>query len=119
MKIIDEKGNEVIFFDPSIGRLVPDRVLIAHHHAIEAVEEVWHYETVAEYPNGGKDVIKVIDTPGVQAVEAWDELEECMRFIAYTEEELAEIEVNRKQSPTERISVLEEALEMLLSGVTE
>ena len=23
----------------------------------------WHYETIAEYPNGGKDVIKVVDVP--------------------------------------------------------
>lgn len=119
MKIIDEKGNEVTFFDPSLGRLVPDRVLIAHNPAVEPVEEVWHYETVAEYPNGGKDVTKVIDTPGVQAVEAWDEFEEVMRFVAYTEEELAEIEANRKPTPLERIAVLEEAMDMLLSGVTE
>lgn len=119
MKIIDENGSEVNAFNPSMGRLVPDRVLIAHHPAIEAVEEVWHYETVAEYPNGGKDVAKVIDIPGVQAAEAWDEFEDVMRLIAYTEYELAEIEANRKRSPAARISALEEALDMLLSGVTE
>ena len=119
MKIIDENGNEVISFNPSLGRLVPDRVLIAHHPAIETVEEVWHYEIVAEYPNGGKDVAKFIDTPGVQTAEAWDEFEEVMRFVAYTEEELAKIEANRKPTPLERIAVLEEAMDMLLSGVTE
>ena len=30
-----------------------------------------HYETVAEYPNGGRDVRKVIDVPGVPAQAAW------------------------------------------------
>ena len=30
----------------------------------EYIPEVSHYETIAEYPNGGKDVIKIIDEPG-------------------------------------------------------
>lgn len=119
MKIIDEKGNEVTSFDPSLGRLASDRVLIAHHPAVEAVGEVWHYETVKEYPNGGKDVEKVIDTPGIEAAEAWDEYEDVMRFIAYTPEELAEMEANRKPTTAEQITELREALDLLLSGVTE
>ncbi|MBO5918659.1 MAG: hypothetical protein J6Q14_07830 [Oscillospiraceae bacterium] len=119
MKIIDEKGATLTTFDPSLGRLVPDRVLIARHPAVEAVAEVWHYETVKEYPNGGKDAVKVIDTPGVEAVEAWDEYEVVMRFITYTAEELAEREANRKPTTAEQIAELQEALEMLLSGVTE
>ena len=50
-----------------------DRTRTVHHDAVEGVTEVWHYETVAEYPNGGKDIRKVVDVPGVEAKPAWDE----------------------------------------------
>lgn len=119
MTILDENDNLVVSFDPSLGRLIPDRVLIAHHPAVKPVEEAYHYEVVARYPNGGKDIIKVIDTPGVPLSEAWDEYEDILRFIPYTPEELAKIEANRKPSIEEQITELQEALEMILSGVTE
>lgn len=119
MTILDENDNLVVSFDPSLGRLIPDRVLIAHHPAVKPVEEVHHYEVVARYPNGGKDLVKVVDTPGVPMSEAWDEFEDIMRFIAYTPEELAEMEANRKIPLEEQIAELHEALDLLLSGVTE
>ncbi|MBP3654941.1 MAG: hypothetical protein J6J04_05910, partial [Oscillospiraceae bacterium] len=79
-----------------IGYLKPDRFFIQHHEAIEAVEEQGHYEVVAEYPNGGKDVEWVVDMPGVKAQEAWDEYEDILRYVLYDEEQLAEMEVQRK-----------------------
>ena len=118
MKIVDEKGLEIQHPDFSRGYL-KDEVEIVHHEAIEGVQEQWHYETIAEYPNGGKDVKKVIAVPGVEAREAWDEEIPFLRYILYTDEELTEMEANRKPSPLERIAELEEALELLLSGVTE
>lgn len=119
MRIMDEHGNEMPTYDPALGKIVRDRLLIAHHEAVAAVTEVWHYETEREYPNGGKDVRKVIDTPGVRARDAWDEYEDILRYIPYTAEELAEMEANRKPSPQEQIDELREALEMILAGVTE
>lgn len=120
MRIIDMNGNEITNPDLSKGMLVQEEIFVRHHEAVEAVEEQWHYETVAEYPNGGKDVEKVIDVPGVDAQEAWDEYETVQRFIPYTEEELAQMEVARNQ-PTleEQVVELREALELLLSGATE
>ena len=118
MKIIDENGVELENPDFSLGYLKED-VQIIHHEAIEGVKEEFHYETIREYPNGGKDVKKVIDVPGVEAKEAWDEKISVYRYVLYTEEELAEIEANRKPTTEERIAELEEALEMILSGVTE
>jgi hypothetical protein len=118
MKIIDENGVELENPDFSLGYLKED-VRIIHHEAIEGVKEEFHYETIREYPNGGKDVKKVIDVPGVEAKEAWDEEIPFLRYILYTEEELAEIEANRKPTMEDRIKELEEALELLLSGVTE
>jgi hypothetical protein len=118
MKIIDENGQEIQNADLKKGYLKND-VEVIHHEAVQSVEEVWHYETIAEYPNGGKEVQKVIDVPGVEAVEAWDEERTIYRYILYTEEELAEREANRKPTAEERITELEEALEMILNGVTE
>ena len=119
MKIFGIDDQEIERPDFRLGYLKPDRRLIAHHPAVEAVEEVWHYEEIAVYPNGGKDFSKVIDVPAVEAVEAWDEYEDIMRYIPYTPEELAEIEANRKPTTEEQIAELREALDLLLSGVTE
>ena len=119
MKFFDNEGLEITNPDFSRGRVVPDKRLIAHHSAVGAVEEVWHYEEVAVYPNGGKDFAKVIDVPAVEAVEAWDEYEDIMRYIPYTPEELAAIEANRKPTTEEQIAELREALDLILSGVTE
>lgn len=96
MKIFDENGNEMSSFDESLGYLEEERRFVAHHEAVEAVAEVGHYEVVAEYPNGGKDVAWVIDTPGTAAREAWDEYETVQIFHPYTAEELAE-----KDAPTQ------------------
>ena len=67
------------------------------HPAVEGVEEVSHYETVTEYPGGGRDVRKVIDVPGVPAQAAWTEQVPVQRYIRYTAEELAAQEEARKK----------------------
>ena len=120
MDMYDEQGNPVTDFDPAKGRLEMQK-RIHHHEAVEAVEEQGHWETVAEYPEtGGRDVQWVVDVPGVEAREAWDEEETYWLYIPYTEEELAQMEADRNQpTPEERVKELEEALELLLSGATE
>ena len=97
MKIFDSNNVEIESPNLSLGYLTEDKILIAHHEAVEAVEEQWHYETVAEYPNGGKDVKKVVDVPGVEAKDAWDEYEIIQRYVPYTEEELAAMEEARNK----------------------
>lgn len=74
-----------------------DDVLTVRHEAVEAVEEVSHYETVREYPNGGRDVRRVIDVPGVEAAEAWEETIPIKTVIPYTPEELAERQRQREE----------------------
>lgn len=120
MDMYDEQGNPVTDYDPAKGRLEMQK-RIHHHEAVEAVEEQGHWETVAEHPEtGGKDVQWVVDAPGVEAREAWDEEETYWLYIPYTEEELAQMEADRNQpTPEERVKELEEALELLLSGATE
>lgn len=119
MKIIDKEGLEIVSPDLSIGRLERIKVFVAHHEAVPGREEQWHYEVTAVYPNGGTDVRKVVDVPGVEAQEAWDEYEDALQYILYTPEELKEIEGNRKPSLEEQVAELKEALELLLSRKTE
>ena len=97
MKIIDENGAAIENPDLTLGYLVDD-IEPVEHPAVEGVEEVSHYETVTEYPGGGRDVRKVIDVPGVPAQAAWTEQVPVQRYIRYTEEELAAREKERKKA---------------------
>lgn len=108
-RILDAHGNELELedIDLNVGKLV-DETITVHHDAVEGVEEVSHVEVLKEYyetgPDGapvldedghkiifGKDVKTIIDVPGVEAKEAWDEQEEIQRYIPYTAEELDKI----------------------------
>ena len=97
MKIIDETGAVVENPDLTLGYLTDDTQPL-EHPAQEAVAEVAHYETVAEYPGGGRDVQKVIDVPGVPAQAAWTEQVPIQKPIRYTAEELAAQEEARKKA---------------------
>ena len=113
MKILDENGAAIETPDLTLGYLVDDTEPV-EHPAVEGVEEVSHYETVAEYPNGGRDVRKVIDVPGVPAQAAWTEQVPVQRYIRYTEEELAAREKERQKQEAkdklpERVDALETA----------
>lgn len=90
MKIIDETGNEIFNPDFELGYLIDD-IEIVHHDKVDEVKEKFHYETIAEYPNGGKDVKKVVDVEAVEAKEAWDEEIPIQKYILYTDEELKAI----------------------------
>lgn len=108
MRILDENNVEIISPDLSLGHLVEEEVFVAHHPAVEEVPEQWHYETIQEYPSGGRDVVKVIDVPGVEAKAAWDEYETIRRYVPYTEEELAAMEEARNRPTLEdRVGTLE------------
>lgn len=123
MKIIDINGNPMENPDLSLGWL-EDKTRTVHHDAVEGVEEQHHYETLAEYPNGGRDVVIVVDVPGVEAKDAWDEEEQVQVYHLYTADELAAQEQARKEAeekaqlPTaeERIAALEAAMLDLLAA---
>ena len=120
MRILDENGAEIQKPDYDKGYVIEDKCFVTRHEAVEAMEEQGHWDVIAEYPNGGKDVAWVVDIPGVEAAEAWDEYEDILRFVLFTPEELEKIEVRKNQlTLEERIAELEEALALLLAGVTE
>lgn len=126
MEIYNEAMERIENPDMMLGRLTHSTRTV-HHEAIPGVEEKWHYEIVREYPNGGKDIAKVIDVPGVHSQPAWDEKIPIQIYIPYTKEELEAIEEERnKPTMEDRLAALEEenkqlkeALYLLLSGATE
>ena len=95
MKVYNQEKTTILEeYDLEKGYL-KNETLITHYDEIQAVEEQWHYETIAEYLNGGKDVKKVIDVAGVEYQPARDEKENIYVYLTYTEEELLE---NKKNS---------------------
>lgn len=98
-----------------------------HHDAVEGVTEVCHYETVAEYPNGGKDIRKVVDVPGVEAQAEWDEEIPIQIYMPYTQEELDRMKAERnKPAMEDRLIALEEeniqlkeALNAIIRGIAD
>ena len=132
MKSIDETGI-VLTTEPDLeaGYLVED-VEVIHHDAVEGTAPQWHRET-AKLPDGslaiyyrdgkeiGRDMVKVIDVPGVDPQPAWDEEVPVMRYIRYTAEELAQrkeqAEAARKRQ--EALDKLPETLEALTAAQTD
>lgn len=110
MIVYDELGNtlDAEALDYAKGYLAV-RKRVHHHPAVEAAAETGHMETLEEYPaTGGRDVCWVVDTPGTDAQEAWDEEETYTEYVRYTEEELAAIAAERaKPSAEERLNKAE------------
>ena len=90
-----------------------DETRTIHHEAVQGVKEVGHYETVFEYDNGGKDVVWVVDTPGVEARDEWYETQVCQVYVPYTQEEL-----NKINQPSE-IEQLQQKIDMLTDCIME
>ena len=115
MKILDETGAIMENPDLTLGYLTDDTQPL-EHPAQEAVAEVAHYETVAEYPGGGKDVQRVVDVPGVPARPAWTEQLPIKRYIRYTAEELAaQEEARKKQEAKDKLPETVAALQAALA----
>ena len=119
MKVYNENKTEVLeIYDLELGYLKPDKILKEHHEAVpetpaitvEAkvteitanggkVEEIGgkQYKVIEEFPNGGKTVEEIKETPAIPAKDAYDEYEDIQVYTPYTAEELAE----RKQQKYE------------------
>lgn len=118
-EIYNEQMEHIENPDLTLGYLRPS-TRTEHHEAVEGVTEVWHYETVAEYPNGGKDVQRVVDVPGVEEKPAWDEEIPIQIYVPYTQEELDRMgEERNKPTTEERVAQLEAQNETLLECLLE
>ena len=119
MKVYNENKTEVLeIYDLELGYLKYDKILKEHHEAIPEVPAITvetkvseitanggkvekigdkHYKVIEEFPNGGKTVEEIKETPAIPAKDAYDEYEDIKVYIPYTAEELAE----RKQQKYE------------------
>ena len=76
--------------DLTKGYLVADKRVKEILPAQEEIKEQGHYETIKEYPNGGKDVKWVVDVKGQPARKETPVYEDIQVYIPYTEEEILE-----------------------------
>ena len=88
--------------DLRYGYLVDDELIIEHKEIKEQPAE-GHYEVIAEYPNGGKDVEFIIDKPAVEPKEAYTEHIPIQVYIPYTEEEIKKKEAEDELAELKQI----------------
>lgn len=119
MKVYNENKTEVLeTYDLELGYLKADKILKESHEAVPEVPAITvaakvaeitasggkvegiggkQYKVIEEFPNGGKTVEEIKETPAIPAKDAYDEYEDIQVYIPYTAEELAE----RKQQKYE------------------
>ena len=108
MKIYNEdKTQELVDPDLGLGKLVNDQIQTGETPEVMAVEEVAEWITVKEYPNGGKDVEKVVTTPAVEYQPSQPIYEDILVYILYTSEELA---VKQRTDDIQQVKQLKEQL---------
>lgn len=95
-----DKTQELNNFDLSKGKLIDDTITRIIP-AVQGQEEVGHYETIAEYPNGGKDVKWVVDQPYIEAQPEREEAEQIQVYIPFTATEQAEYDQIRYENLVE------------------
>ena len=91
MKIYNQDKTQILENpDLTKGYLVEDKIVIATIPAEEEIQEQFHYD-YKEYPNGGRDRIKVVDVPYKPAKTESYEYEDIQVYCLYTEKELLEV----------------------------
>lgn len=103
MKIYNQSKTEILE-NPDLekGYLKQDKIETTYHEATPEIQEKSHYVTIKEYPNGGKDVEKVIDVEYQPAREAYYDYEDIQVYVPYTEKELARIEIGKLKQELEK-----------------
>lgn len=91
----EDKTEELASYDLNLGYLKSDKVVKQVHPAVLPVQEEGHYEVIKEYPNGGQDLVWVVDVPAVEAKESYIEYEDIYVYVPYTDKELAIKEINK------------------------
>lgn len=95
MRIYNQEKTQVLE-NPDLerGYLQYDKLIVKTIPATEEVKEEFHYE-YKTYPSGGKDRIKVIDVPYQPAKPETYEYEDIQVYVAYTEKELIQSEIDK------------------------
>lgn len=95
-----DKTQELTTYDLNKGKLVDDTIKTIIP-AIVGQEEQGHYEVVATYPNGGKDIEWIIDQPYIEAQPQREEVEQIQIYIPFTAEEQAQYDQQRYENLVE------------------
>lgn len=106
MRIIDENGAEIENPDLELGRLEPERLLAAHHDEVPEKERIEEEgEPIWQNPDDPENALIpiVVVQEYAPAVPAWDEYEDVMRYVRYTQEELDGIAAKRAEEEAERL----------------
>ena len=96
MKVVNQEGVEIQEYDLETGKLVPSRLLVQHHEAVEFQAAQYEDQLVEEYENGGRLYNHICVSPAVQGKPAWDEYEDVKMYVPYTKEELEEIQKQKE-----------------------
>ncbi len=115
MRILDVNNHEVHDPDLTLGYVKPDSIFVCHHDAVQEVAEQSHPVVVATYPNGGRDIEKVIDVAYVPPQEAWNEYEDIYRYVLYTPEELDQL--NKPKPDSDASAVYDSMAKAIKEGV--
>ena len=111
MKIYNkDKTLQLINPDLKLGRLIADTMRV-HIGEVQTIPPIGHYEVVAEYENGGKDVKFVEDIAGTEYQPAQEYNEDILIYIPYTDAELEEHKLAelRERRKTECFSICDRA----------
>lgn len=96
MEIYNQNKTEILTeYDLTKGYLTTDYIdeIIPE---VQAVQEQGHYVTIAEYPNGGKDVEWVVDVAGAEYQPERIEKVPITVYVPFTEEQLKQQQINTK-----------------------
>ena len=116
-KTIELKENEIDF---TKGYLKNDKLFIKHHDKQDFQKEQFHYIIVAEYPNGGKEVKKVIDIPAQEAHDPYDEYEDILVFCLYNDEYYKNQLLEEKKSRLSELSkdIIQSEAGIIVTNIT-
>jgi hypothetical protein len=91
MKVYNKEKTKILEEYDLIRGYIKEDTIEVHYPEVKGVEEKGHYETIREYPNGGKDVEWVIDVAGVEYKPDRYEEEQIYVYITYEGEEKKEM----------------------------
>lgn len=93
MRIFNQNKTQELFdVDETKGYLINDKLFVRHY---DEVKEQGHEEVLAEFENGGKELVWVVDVP---AEKERDEFEDILVFVPYDDMTLVKLEIeNLKQ----------------------
>jgi hypothetical protein len=113
MRVFDEsKTREIHYYDTELGTLRPDKLLKKHHEAVSAISEVVDF-VEERHPNGGVSRIPRVIVPAVPSKPAWDEYEDILVYVPFTQKELDE---KRAGEIKDRLSQLSEDFAQAYAG---